>query len=664
MKRGIFILIATMCFLTACGDDSSDPTSTIPTTLNTISVTSTGNEIFSDRDYEVGYTESESVIIEFDGSTITASDDSVVIDGTTVSISAEGTYILSGTLDDGQVLIEADSETKIQLVLDNVNISNSTSAAIYVVSADKVFITMESGSVNTLSATPIEDETAETNVDAVIFSKADLTLNGEGTLNVYGTESNGITSKDELTIASGTYNIYAGNHGLEANDSIAIAHGTFYIESGKDGLHAEHDEDETLGFIYVVEGTFNIISAGDGMDASSTVEILNGTYDIVAGGGYVSASSTSSGSSTMNNSMNNMTNMTQSPGRISNSNEGELFATSLAGNSNQGGSSNQQQNNMMDIPTGMEDNMQMMDIPSDAEIPEMTIPEDTMMMDMQDFTVTSADDVDSSKAIKADVGIIIYDGTFNLDAVDDTIHSNINVEITGGTFNIASGDDAIHAEVALDITGGDFVITTCYEGLEGQQITVSGGTFDIYAEDDGLNATRSDIDSSDIFIKVSGGTFTIDVNNEGDGIDSNGSIELSGGSMIVEGTTTVTDTPLDYSGSSFITGGTFIATGSYSQTLQNFGSDYSTQCSLLVIMSQSQTGDVTLTDSDGNVIVSISPSKAYYSIHISTPELELGETYYLTAGTYTETITFDSYIYGETSYSEPSFGNNMTQNRK
>ena len=179
---------------------------------------SSSDEWYSDRDMEQSPDTSDAQTIE-------------MADGQTLSITEEGTYILKGTASDCTVLVNA-PEAKVQLILDNVTVTNTSSPAIYVLAADKCFVTTAEGSENALkvSGTFSEDTENDVKTDAVIFSKSDLTLNGKGTLTISSTD-NGITSKDELTITGGTYSITASGKGLESNDSAAICDGTFTIDA-------------------------------------------------------------------------------------------------------------------------------------------------------------------------------------------------------------------------------------------------------------------------------------------------------------------------------------------------------------------------------------------------------------------------------------------------
>lgn len=201
--------------------------------------------------------------------------------GQDVTISEEGVYVLVGDVEDTTVIVDADA-AKVQLVLDNVTITNSDWPAIYVKNADKVFVTTTEGSQNTLTVTGAFVADGETNTDAVIFSKDDLVLNGLGTLTISST-GNGITSKDDLKITGGTYAITSTEDAIEANDSIRIADGSVSIATDKDGLHCENDEDDTVGYVYVCGGSLNIDAGDDGIHATTYVQVDGGTLQISGG---------------------------------------------------------------------------------------------------------------------------------------------------------------------------------------------------------------------------------------------------------------------------------------------------------------------------------------------------------------------------------------------
>ena len=277
------------------------------------------DDMFTERDLDVGYDESSAVKINLadDSSTVTVGDDTeadaseadetkaddsetnetetassgVSISGNIITITKEGTYVFSGALSEGQIVVDADS-AKVQLVLDNADITCASSAAIYVKNADKTFITLAEGSENILMNTAEYEAIDDNNIDAVIFSKDDLTLNGKGTLTINSEYGHGIVSKDDLKLVGGTCNITAKNHALSGKDSVRIAAGTYNLTSGKDGIHSENADDDEKGFVYIASGDFTIESTGDGIDASYVVQIDDGDFDITAGGGAENATKT------------------------------------------------------------------------------------------------------------------------------------------------------------------------------------------------------------------------------------------------------------------------------------------------------------------------------------------------------------------------------------
>ena len=199
-------------------------------------------------------------------------------DGQDIEITSAGVYVLSGTATDITIKVNAGDEDKVQIVLNGVNITNSDSPAIYVVNADKVFVTT-TDTENTLSVTGTFAADGDTNTDAAIFSKDDLILNGVGTLNISSTD-NGVTSKDDLKITGGNININCEADAIEANESVAIADGNITIVTNKDGIHAEYDEDDTIGYVYICGGNIKIEAADDGIHGTTIVQIDGGTFDI------------------------------------------------------------------------------------------------------------------------------------------------------------------------------------------------------------------------------------------------------------------------------------------------------------------------------------------------------------------------------------------------
>ena len=294
----LVLLLASSLILSACGTAASPASTAAQTTGTSVSGTTSAtalsassgstadadSEYFSDRDLSGEYDDTV-VTVTLSGTTAAASSDAVQIDGSTVTITAAGTYLLSGTLSDGTVVVDAGKDDKVQLVLDGVSIHSSSFAAIYVRQADKVFVTLADGTVSTLSNGGSFIQIDENDVDAVIFAKDDITFNGSGTLQISSPAGNGIVGKDEVTFTAGVYEISADGNAIRAKDSLAIADGCFALAAGTDGLHAENGDDETLGNIYIAGGTFEIRVNDDAIHANTLLQIDGGTFNIVAAEG-------------------------------------------------------------------------------------------------------------------------------------------------------------------------------------------------------------------------------------------------------------------------------------------------------------------------------------------------------------------------------------------
>lgn len=274
---------------TAENDPTNESMETGENSEKTTSFEIDTSDMFSDSDRNVEYNEAESTIIQLSDEGSFCDTDTVVIDQNTVTITDEGTYLLSGSLSDGMLIVNAETTDEVHLVFNQAAISNQYSAAVYIASADKVFLTLADGTENTVSNGGVYADIDEDTIDVAIFSKADLSFNGTGKLIVTAAAGHGIVSKADLIFADGSYEISAAEHGIEGKDSVRIAEGTYEILSGKDGIHSENDEDETLGFIYLKDGIFKIQSQGDGISAGNWLLAENGTYEITTGQGGVSA---------------------------------------------------------------------------------------------------------------------------------------------------------------------------------------------------------------------------------------------------------------------------------------------------------------------------------------------------------------------------------------
>lgn len=603
---------------------------------------------YSDYELDDSFDRQSAASITLSGSTAQSNGSGVSINNATVTISKEGCYLISGELEDGQIIVDAGDSDKVQLVLDNASIHCSTGSAILVRNADKVKVTLAADSENELSD-GTEYQTDDDNPDAALFSKDDLVINGSGSLTVQGNYKHGIAGNDDLVITGGRLTVNSLSHALRGKDSVAILDGTFVLTSQKDGIQASNTEDSTKGWVQIDGGNFTIQSSGDGIQAETNLSIYDGSFTITSGGGAVN-------------------------GADHTENRGGGFGR--PGGNRPDSANGQTSPEMPSQPAeGGQTPSEMPSQPAEGEQSSSGNESDysELIFDPDDFDDTSTDDSDttvSTKGIKAGNALLIQQGTFVIDSADDAIHSNYSVTIDGGSFQLSSGDDGIHAEAYLNINGGTTTIAESYEGLEAAQIHISGGTTQVSSSDDGLNATGGssfelvdgllvlkDISSSDteqtfggrggMFevedncdITISGGNLTVTTSN-GDGIDSNGSLNVSGGTVLVFGSSSGGEGALDYTGSSSISGGTLVALGS-SGMAQSMEPDDS-HATLMVTWDEVQPAGtrLTLCTQQGEILCSLQSTNSFQTAVIGTDSLSAGQEVSLYTG---GTVNSDSQL--------------------
>jgi hypothetical protein len=560
------------------GPDTGAETSTADTTAGSSADSSSGATVSSDDgqavDVPTGATVVEYTDTDLDAawegaelSYITLADGVARLDGTggtadggVVTITAAGTYVVSGALNDGQIVVDLEEDDTAQLVLNGADISCSTSAPIYVKNADKVVITLAEGTENSVTdgdSYVLDDEEAG-EPNAAIFSKSDLTINGSGSLTVNAAYNHGIVSKDDLKIVNGTITVDAANDALRGRDCIGIRDGALVLTAGGDGLQSTNDEDASLGYISIEGGTMDVTAGTDGIQAQTTLAILAGDISLSTGGGSGNSSS--------------------SAGRPG----------STWGDWGQAQSS----------------------------------------------TVDST----SAKGLKATAAVYLAGGTITIDSSDDSIHSNNAVQIDGGAISMTSGDDGIHADSTVVIAGGEIGIAQAYEGIESAVVTIDGGTIDIAASDDAINVAGG-ADASSTSGRPGQGDFTVNENNQlyinggyltidagGDGLDCNGRVFMTGGTVIVNGPTNDGNGAIDYLGEFTATGGYLLAVGS--SGMAEPLSESSTQSSVLINFDNAiRAGTmVHLEDEDGTSILTFVPTKQYQSVLLCSPDIRQGST--------------------------------------
>lgn len=603
MKKFISLLLIMMLLLTACQKEQEEEaakdekieygqkTEDSQTQVEDPHFVEKEEELFTERDQEDTVDETGAVTVQFSGKTATASHSAAKVTGTTVTLTQEATYILSGSWEEGSVIVDAPDDAKVQIVLKGASVTSAASAPLAVVNADKVFINLAEGTENAL----INGGTLPESYNAALYSKQDLTISGSGNLSVTSPAGHGITCKDTLAITGGAISVTSSSHGLDANDSIRISGGTFGLAAGKDGIHAENNDDATLGFVYISGGTFDIDAEGDGISAGNSLQIEGGTFDIVCGGGSENAEKETS----------------------------DHWGAMGGGMGGPGG---------MERPGGGMGGKPGYRTTSTATVAET---EDTST---------------SMKGLKAGSEMKLSGGTFTMDCADDAVHSNGDLLVEGGTFTIATGDDGFHGDNTLTFTAGTVNITESYEGLEGLYIAVKGGDLKMVCTDDGLNAAGGTDNSGTeggrdgMFggmggpgggmsagngsIAIEGGTLYI--NSSGDGLDANGTLTISGGHTTVVGPTQGDTATLDYDRSATITGGTFIGTGAsgMAQTFSN-----SEQGVIAVSVGNQAAGTkILLADEAGKELISYAPELDFAVVIFSSPDIQKGATYTITVG--------------------------------
>jgi hypothetical protein len=513
---------------------------------------------FTEEDLDDTWDSSTASLVILAGDSIRFEGRGATVAGSSLTITSSGTYVVSGALDDGQILVESEDKGTVRLVLKGADISCSTSAPLHVLSAGKTIITLAEGTENRVtddaSGRPEEAESDDPN--AAIFSKDDLTINGSGSLTVTARYNNGIATKDDLRIAGGSITVEAANDALKGRDSIGVRAGTITVDAGGDGLQADNSNDLNKGYVSIEGGVFDITAGSDGIQAETMLAVSGGDFSISTRG-------------------------------------------------------------------------------------------------------TTTDGSTSAKGLKAGTGVFVTGGTFVIDSSDDGVHSDGVVKIDGGILQIASGDDGIHADEMLEINGGETTITQSNEGLESAVVTINEGTIRIRSTDDGINvaggadgssaegrAERSTpaLDDS-IRLSINGGYIAID--SGGDGLDCNGPVFMTGGTVIIDGPADDRNGALDYLSEFTITGGYLVAVGS--SGMAEAPSETSGQHSIMVNLDQAQKAGalIHIESTTGEDILTMAPTKQFQSVVLCSPAIEAGETYkvYL-GGTSTGTVTDTVYSDG------------------
>lgn len=580
MKRA-FALVLVLAVLCLCGCDAPISTggtqpdgTTAPGESNSapaaeVDFSQTDSDMFTDRDLSGEY--SNAVAAELKSGSFT--------------VTEAGTYIFSGSLTEGGITVDAGDSDKVQLVLNGVDISCESGAPICVLNADKVFITLAEGSENHLENGETLATVGEYELNAAIYSRSDLTINGSGSLEVVSPAGHGISSKDDLVITGGDITVTCANQGLDANDSVRICGGSITVDSGKDGIHAENADDASRGFVYISGGTLNIESEGDGISAGSWLQVEDGSITVLAGGGYENGTSQSSDG------------------------WGNMGGGRPGGMGRPGSSSSSSSDSAEDS-----ESMKGLKAPGGILISNGT------------FSLDTADD-----AIHSDDSVTVNGGSFDIASGDDGIHAEVELTVTACTMNISEAYEGLEAE-SIYVKGGEITMNCSDDGLNASGGSDSSGTeggrdgkFGGGGGWGGMGANENAL------IDISGGSLTI--YSCGDGLDSNGNLTISGGYVYVTNPKSGDVSVLDSQNQPVITGGTYIGLGISTMMAETFSSVSTQGVIACTVGNQSAGTQITIADSEGNTVVDVTTEYSTVLMIISSPDIIKGETYTITAGT-------------------------------
>lgn len=445
---------------------------------------------FSNRDLETSYTPTATVTLSDSGSSYTGN--GVSISGNQITLSAKGTYLISGSLSNGSIKVSASTEEKLHLVLSNASVTCSDGPALYVESADKVFVTLADGTENLLadgSSYTVTESADSSAPDAALFSREDMTINGSGALTVRGNYKHAIVSKDDLVITGGKLSITAKNVGLNGKDCVKICGTDLSITAGSDGIRSDNTEDTNRGYVYIKDGDLEINAENDAIQAETVLKIEGGSFNLKTNGGSANSSTDAGG------------NFRPGWGSTSSSSSTESCKGLKAGS----------------------------DILISGGVFSIDSSDDSIHSNGSisisggDFTVASGDD-----GIHADTALGIYRGDIRISKSYEGIEGS-EIVIAGGNISLVASDDGLNAAGGNDGSSmggrpgqGGFSSST-------GKITVSGGYTLINASGDGIDSNGT--------VTVTGGiTLVSGPTNNGNGsFDYDGSATVSGGILIALG---------------------------------------------------------------------------------------------------------------------------------
>ncbi|MFI2754523.1 carbohydrate-binding domain-containing protein [Cellulomonas sp. P22] len=449
---------------------------------------------------EAGWDESDEVAITLTGSGASLDGDGVEVDGSTVTITAPGTYRVTGTLGDGQVVVDSAADGVVRVVLDGADISSSTTSPLQIMDADEAVVVLADGSTNHLSdaATYVYPDAETDEPNAALYSTADLTITGTGSLDVEGNANDGITGKDGLVIDSGTITVTAVDDGIRGKDYLVVTGGTIDVDAGGDALKSDNADDAALGYVYLADGDVDVTSGDDGVAAATDVLVADGTLTVVAGGGSTATLAA------------------------------DASPKGLVG----------------DVSVVIGGGQVMVDSPDDTVHSNGVV-----SVHGGDLTLAAGDD-----GIHADNALQISDGTVEVTRSYEGLEAAA-ITLAGGDVSVVASDDGINAAESTDDAaedqGGDGPAPGGDPGQGGGEVgtatlTITGGTIVVDADGDGLDVNGS--------LTMSGGTVVVSgpTNNGNASLDYDGTFDISGGELVAVGASGMAQTPSASSSQSFV----------------------------------------------------------------------------------------------------------------
>lgn len=615
--RILSLWLTVMVALGGCGQAPAAPAA------STASTAASGSNAASGAWDEKG-----AVQITMDNGTFQAAGVGTSVKDNVLTITAGGTYALSGQLDNGQIIIDAEDKD-VQLVLNGMSLTCADSAPIYA-KGGKLTLTLADGTDNMLTdGAEYAFAQGEDEPTGAVFSKDDLTIGGGGSLTVNGQYQHGIAGKDDLVIDGGTLNVTAKADGIRGKDSLTVNGGAITVEAGEDGLKSNNNEDTSKGTVTLNGGALQVAAGNDAVQAETELLVTGGEYRLETGGGSgdghyqeeISRKGLKAG-----------TGITVTGGTFT------LDTADDAVHSN----------GTVDVSGGT-------------------------------FTISTGDD-----GIHGDGAVTISGGDIDILKCYEGLEG-LNVTVTDGVVHLIASDDGVNAADPTAAEGpgaggfgggrpqGDFTPPEGMtpptdgeppkmpEGIPGERAAGEGtpeGTVpgqpasgEAVSNQAGGAAARPQrmggpgghTVNENVFIRISGGTVVVDA--RGDGLDSNGALYMDGGTALVNGPTGNGDGALDYDGECTVTGGMLIAAGSAGMA-QGI-SVSSTQASLMVYFTEQQAAGtvVNLSAQDGQSIVTFVPTKEFQTLLISGPDLKEGDTVVLSTGG-TDTVDENGFAAG------------------